>query len=75
MCEKQKRIEELERELHDIKLHEVEMFRNMREAYKFEAEQNNFDSMTRWRPWQIMAVGVLTPTVLSLAALVTALIK
>ncbi len=71
MCEKQKRIEELE-------IENANLYRTLSDAYKlnaeerkFHAEQRNFDSQIIWRPWQI----ALIPILLGVLALVAALAK
>ncbi len=71
MCEKQKRIEELE-------IENANLYRTLSEAYKlnaeelkFHAEQRNFDSQIIWRPWKIE----LIPILLGVLALVAALAK
>ncbi|KAB5597948.1 hypothetical protein [Vibrio parahaemolyticus] len=71
MCEKQKRIEELE-------IENANLYRTLSEAYKlnaeerkFHAEQRNFDSQIIWRPWQI----ALIPILLGVLALVAAIAK
>ncbi|MFA0011998.1 hypothetical protein AB4391_01430 [Vibrio lentus] len=68
MCEKQKRIDELESELAQSHQREAELFKTI-------AEGKNHESQVKWRPWQMMVVGMITPTLLSLAALITSLIK
>jgi len=71
MCEKQKRIEELE-------IENANLYRTLSEAYKLnaeerklKAEQRNIDSQIVWRPWQI----VLIPTFISILALIAAIAK
>ncbi|CAK1764319.1 conserved hypothetical protein [Vibrio crassostreae] len=78
MCEKQKRIEELE-------IENVNLYRTLSEAYKFNAEerklnaeerklnveQRNIDSQLIWRPWQV----VLIPILLGVLALVAAIAR
>ena len=71
MCEKQKRIEELE-------IENVNLYRTLSEAYKFNAEerkinveQRNIDSQLIWRPWQV----ALIPILLGVLALVAAIAK
>lgn len=71
MCEKQKRIEELE-------LENANIYRTLSEAYKLNAEerkfyteQRNLDSQILWRPWQV----ALIPALLGVLALVAAIAK
>jgi hypothetical protein len=71
MCEKQKRIEELE-------LENANLYRTLSEAYKFNAEERklnseqlHLDSQTLWRPWQV----ALIPILLGVLALVAAIAK
>ena len=71
MCEKQKRIEELE-------LENANLYRTLSEAYKFNAEERklnseqlHLDSQTLWRPWQV----ALIPILLGVLALVAATAK
>lgn len=71
MCEKQRRIEELE-------IENANLYRTLSEAYmlnaeerKLKAEQRNIDSQIVWRPWQI----VLIPTFISILALIAAIAK
>lgn len=71
MCEKQKRIEELE-------IENAKLYRTLSDAYKlnaeerkFHAEQRNLDSQIIWRPWQI----ALIPILLGVLALVAAIAK
>ncbi|EGU41201.1 hypothetical protein VII00023_06212 [Vibrio ichthyoenteri ATCC 700023] len=64
MCEKQKRIEELELEISQIR-------RNYAEAAKFNAEERHLDSQIVWRPWQV----ALIPILLGILALVAAIAR
>ncbi|MFM2666622.1 hypothetical protein AAFX24_17460 [Vibrio mediterranei] len=78
MCEKQKRIEELE-------IENANLYRTLSEAYKLNAEerkfaaeqlklsaeQRNMDSQMMWRPWQI----VLIPILLGVLALIAAIAR
>ncbi|MCR9656853.1 hypothetical protein ACNO5M_03535 [Vibrio owensii] len=71
MCEKQKRIEELEIENADLYRTLSEAYKLNAEERKFYAEQRNIDSQIIWRPWKI----VLIPILLGVLALVAAIAK
>ena len=68
MCEKQERINELERELQESHQREADLFKTL-------AEAKNHESQTIWRPVQVMAVGIMIPTFVAMLALIAALTK
>lgn len=68
MCEKQDKIDKLEKELATLK---GEMYEREAKLFKDLAEGRNFESQTLWRPWQV----ALIPIVISLIALVAAIAK
>ncbi|MEO9497557.1 MAG: hypothetical protein ABJG42_24000 [Vibrio splendidus] len=68
MCEKQDRIHELENELVESHQREADLFRTL-------AEAKNHESQIKWRPAQVIAVGVIIPLMVSMLALVAAIAK
>lgn len=83
MCEKQDRINELEKELqeqqdsHRQKVAELWDSHSKREAdlFKTLAEGRNFESQCKWRPWQIVAIPMLLGIVSIVIAVFTAVVK
>lgn len=71
MCEKQERIDELERELAESRQREADLFRTLAEARKFEAEQSNLTNQIAWRPLQVAMIPIL----LGVLAIVAAIAK
>lgn len=71
MCEKQKRIDELELALHESHTREANLFKTLAEARKFQSEQANLNSQIVWRPLQV----ALIPILLGILAIVAAIIK
>jgi hypothetical protein len=68
MCEKEKRIIELEKELAESHQREADLFKTI-------AEGKNFESQIRWRPWQIALVPVIIAVVGGTASIMIALVK
>ncbi|HHP0467325.1 TPA: hypothetical protein ACRZZI_004986 [Vibrio harveyi] len=70
MCQYQKKIEELESKIEDLEQQKAqsELFKNLAEAM-------NAESQVKWRPWQVMVVGSLIPTLVALLALAAVIFK
>lgn len=78
MCEKQKRIDELEQEISEIRRNYSEVRKNdaereklLAETAKLHAEQLNNISLSYWRPWQV----VMIPLLLGVISIVVAISK
>ena len=68
MCEKQDRIDELEKENRELKMFEAKLFKELAEGY-------NFKSQTNWRPWQVVAIPLAVSIVGALGAIIIAIAK
>ncbi len=75
MCEKDERINTLESELEKSHKREAELFKTLAEAYKFGAEQRNYESQTFWRPWQVALVPIVIALIGGLGSIAIALMQ
>ncbi|MDC5870251.1 hypothetical protein OPW39_15695 [Vibrio europaeus] len=80
MCEKQKRIDDLENKVRALESQREQQLdqrekqlQREAELFKTIAEGKNLQSQTAWRPTQVILVGIIVPTAISLIALATAL--